>query len=160
MARKRLRTRALFLSLLMSLATIPMIGATSETITVPANNNTNRSVRLDKGDKISGSVTVTGGTGNDFVFQIQDPTYGVVETYTGTTSASFSFNAKLPGSYLFIFDNEFSSQGSKQISFNYNIEKPLIPGLNAGGIPEFPMEMILAGSILAIIVLLIWRKRA
>lgn len=160
MVTKRLKTKALFLFLLLSLATIPLIGATSETFTVPANSNTNRSVHLDKGDKISGSISVTDGAGNYILFQIQDPTYGAVATYPSATSASFSFNAKLPGSYLFIFDNEFSSLASKQISFNYDIEKPFIPGTNAGGIPGYPIESILIGSILGITALLIWRKRA
>jgi len=148
----------LIIIIVLSITSISLVNAATEVLTVPAGVKNTRTLYLDNGDKLSGSISVSGGSGNDINFQIQDPSGVIITSYSRTTSTSFSFNADKAGTYTMIFDNSFSLITSKRVTLSTNIEKPMIPGTNAGGIPGFPLESLILGSIVGVSILLFWGR--
>jgi len=105
-----------------------MIGyakAVTETFTVPPHPPVVRTVLLNEGDKVSGSINVTGGSGNDINFYITDPNENTIRRFDRATQTSFSFTASITGTYTLHFDNSFSILSSKSVTLGYTISESI-----------------------------------
>jgi hypothetical protein len=104
---------------------------------------------LDQGDNFEGSLSISGGWGNDINFWVTDPQGNTIlnlgRVSGGTT---FQFDASMSGGYTLHFDNTFSWFSSKIITLSYNIEVAIIPGVPAGSTGIF------IGLIIVVIVLI------
>jgi hypothetical protein len=96
----------------------------AETFTVPNFSVHTVTLDLNQGDSVTGSVSVSGGTGNDINLIIQEPDGNIVATYSHITSSSFSFTASQKGTYKIIFDNTFSLLTSKSVTVDYSVNSP------------------------------------
>jgi hypothetical protein len=96
----------------------------AETFTVPNFSIHTVTLDLNQGDTVTGSVSVSGGSGNDINLIIQEPDGSIVATYTQITSSSFSFTASQKGTYKLIFDNTFSLLTSKSVTLDYSVNSP------------------------------------
>jgi ribosomal protein L40E len=110
-------------------------------------------MNLDAGDRVWGSVSVSGGSGNDIDFRVTDPVGAVIRNYGRVRyGASFDFTASREGAYTLIFDNTFSIFSSKQISVTYNVEAPFIPPITGAGGSSTWLVLILALVIIIVAV--------
>ena len=135
-----------------------MIGyaiAGTETFTVPQWQEVVRTVGLSDGDKVSGSITVSGG-GNDIDFYVTDPNGNTILRYDRATQTSFSFTASTAGTYTMHFDNSFSIFTSKSVTLDYTVTKPIL-----GLAPElfYLLVVIVVVVIVAIIATYALKKR-
>ena len=101
--------------------------AASQSVVVDANDSERLSFNLKTGDKIQFQISVDGGSNDDIVLKIRNPTGGslgdglIVESYSDTITAQES------GTYVFEFDNDMSVISSKRIHFSYDIIKRPVP---------------------------------
>ena len=79
---------------------------------------------LDKGDKFSGSLAISGGANNDINFWITDP-HGntIVDLGRISQGTTFEFTTQESGAYTFHFDNTFSLISSKTVNLSYDISR-------------------------------------
>jgi len=132
--------------------TIPLIilcslvnAANVRTVNVDALSWRTLTYNLDKGQRFSGSIAITGG-GNDIDFWVTDPE-GTTILGLGrvTQGRTFEFTAQKSGAYILHFDNGFSWFTAKTVALTYDI--------NAAGIFGFdPLTLI---GIVAIVFLAI-----
>lgn len=143
------RSLVILVFLLVLLASITgTASATTETLTVPPLHEITRSLSLREGDRVSGSISVIGGSGNDIDFFVVDPDGIIVLQAERLTHKDFSFSAKKGGTYVLHFDNSFSLLASKQVTLNYNIEHYIM------GLPQeqFLLLVIVAVIVVAVII--------
>lgn len=80
---------------------------------------------------MSGSVSVSGGSGNDANFYITGPAgakiYNAGRISGGTT---FAFTADTSGAHVLHFDNSYSIVDEKYVTVSYKIDVTLIPGVS------------------------------
>lgn len=137
---------------------VAMIGyaiAGTETFTVPPSQEVVRTVWLNEGDKLSGSINVSGGSGNDINFYVTNPNGNTISSYDRATQTSFSFTASTAGSYTMHFDNSFSWLSSKSVTLNYTISEAIL-----GLAPEvFYLLVIIVIVILVVIVAFALKRR-
>jgi len=82
---------------------------------------------LKGGDKFTGSLSISGGAGNDIDFWITDPTGVTIRSYGRVSiGRTFEFQATQDGAYTLHFDNSFSIISSKTVTLTYDIERPLL----------------------------------
>jgi hypothetical protein len=87
-------------------------------------------VNLNQGDQLSGSLSITGGSGNDINFWITDPSGGpVVNQGRVSQGTSFAFTASASGGYTFHFDNSYSLFSGKVVTLTYNIASSVVTSL-------------------------------
>lgn len=86
---------------------------------------------LKNGQRFSGSLAISGGSGNDIDFWVTDPV-GATIVNLGRVSQgnSFEFTANKDGAYTLHFGNTFSLFSSKIVNLTYDIRAPLIFGLD------------------------------
>lgn len=131
--------------ILLSLSLIIGI-AKAETFTVPPLQEVTRSVGLSDGDRVSGSISVVGGSGNDVNFYVRDPNGNTVLSYDRVTQTGFSFSASITGTYVMHFDNSFSLLSSKSVTLDYTVTKSIL------GISQ---EYFLALVVIVIVVIIV-----
>jgi hypothetical protein len=146
-----LKVSTLLLTLLLFFAfalASPVNASTVQQCNVSAGSQCTLTFNLNNGDSVSGSISVTGGSGNDINFYITNPTGGQIYN-AGRVSGgtSFSFTADSSGAYILHFDNSFSLLSSKQITVSYDVTSS-----GGGGIPEFPPQLSLAAIITLVLV--------
>ena len=116
---------AAFLAVLAVLGFLPALVCASqvESFTVRPLQKYSFIMNLNAGDRVYGSISVSGGSANDIDFWVIDPVGAVIRNYGRVRyGASFDFTASREGAYTMIFDNSFSVFGSKQIALTYNVE--------------------------------------
>jgi hypothetical protein len=86
--------------------------------------NQQASIPLQEGDTISGTVSASGGSGNDIDFSATDPNGNTIFSKDRATYDTFSFKAPVSGTYILTFDNSFSVFSSKSISLSYDVQSP------------------------------------
>ena len=141
----------LFIPLLFVILLVAMIGcvrAGTETFTVSPLQEVVRTVGLSEGNKVSGSITVSGGSGNDIDFYVTDSNGNTILRYDRATQTSFSFTASTTGTYTMHFDNRFSIFSSKSVTLDYTVSKPIL-----GLAPElfFLLVIIIVIIIVAVV---------
>jgi emp24/gp25L/p24 family/GOLD len=146
--RSRLRLSTLLLVIgVVALALVriaPVSSATVQQCNAPSGSECTLTFNLNSGDKVSGSVSITGGSSNDINFYVTNPSgariYDAGRVSGGT---SFSFTADSSGAFILHFDNSFSLLSNKQVTVSYDV--------SSGGIPEFPPEIILVAFVALVI---------
>jgi hypothetical protein len=135
-------------SLILFASIVGVALATTETLTVPPRDIITRSLNLREEDRVSGSISVIGGSGNDIDFYVVSPDDIVVLRIERLTHKDFSFEAEKGGTYVLHFDNSFSVLVSKQVTLNYSIKHFIM------GIPQeqFLLLVVVAIILIAIIV--------
>lgn len=112
---------------------------------------------LNNGDQVSGSISVTGGSGNDVNFWITSPSgatiYNAGRISGGTT---FSLSANQSGAYIVHFDNSFSLLSSKQVTLSYDVSSTIIPGTS----PTTSYIVLIAVVILLVALVVALRRRS
>ncbi|MEM3382507.1 MAG: emp24/gp25L/p24 family protein [Nitrososphaerales archaeon] len=104
---------------------------------------------LDQGDIFQGSLSISGGWGNDINFWVTDPQgHTVLNLGRVSGGTTFQFDASMSGGYTLHFDNTFSWFSSKIVTLSYNIETTIMPGVPAG------ITGIFIGLIIVVIVLI------
>jgi hypothetical protein len=161
------RKMRLFVSLILATLLVATIGyakAGTETFTVPPGQEVVRTVGLSKGDKVSGSITVSGGTGYDIDFYVSDPNENTILRYDGAKQTSFSFTASTTGTYTMHFDNSpraYSVFSSKSVTLDNTITKALFglaPELFSILLLIIATVIVIGATVLAFV--LKWRKSA
>jgi hypothetical protein len=111
----------LLLSLSMSFVSASQV----ETTQVSAGTSQTLTFNLSSQDRFSGSLSISGGSGNDIDFKVTDP-QGTVIVGLGRVSQgrSFDFVAQQSGAYTFYLDNSFSIFSSKTVSLSYDVVSP------------------------------------
>lgn len=106
---------------------------------------------LQSGDKFTGSLSISGGSGNDIDFKVTDP-QGTTVVGLGRVSQgrSFEFTAQESGAYTLHFDNSFSLISSKAVTISYDISKPIL-----GGGFDSNSLVIIIGVIIIVIVIVV-----
>ncbi|HEV2227074.1 MAG TPA: emp24/gp25L/p24 family protein [Nitrososphaerales archaeon] len=135
---------------LLALSTIqlvPVNAATVQNCNAPAGSQCTLTFNLNNGDKVSGSVSITGGGANDVDFFVTNPSgaqiYNAGRVNSGT---SFSFTADASGAYILHFDNSFSLLSDKMVTVSYDVSS------GGGGIPEFPPSQVLIATVVVLLV--------
>lgn len=107
---------------------------------------------LQTGQKFTGSLSISGGSGNDINFWITDP-QGATILNLGRVSqgTSFDFTAQSSGAYTLYFDNSFSLLSSKTVSVTYDIGLPSVLGIDFG---QFLIIIVVIVALLFVIVAL------
>lgn len=152
-----MKTKAfvLLIFVIMLTATIGYVKAGTETFSVPPFQEVTRTVELSEGDKVSGSINVSGGANNDINFYVTDPDGATILRYDRATQTSFSFTASTTGTYTMHFDNSFSLFASKSVTLNYTVTKAIL-----GLAPElFYLLVIIIVVIIAVIIAFALRRR-
>jgi hypothetical protein len=121
-----------------------------ETVQVGALSEQMLIFNLQTGQKFTGSLAISGGSGNDIDFWITEP-QGTTILNLGRVSQgrSFDFTAQASGAYTFHFSNGFSLLSSKTVSLTYDVGLPSILGIDSG---QF---LIIIGVVAALLVVIV-----
>jgi hypothetical protein len=117
---------------------------------------------LQTGQKFTGTLAISGGSGEDIDFRVVDPS-GATIVNLGRVShgATFEFTAQESGAYTLHFDNSFSLLSTKTVNLTYDIGLPSILGIDFGQfLIIIAVVVILLLIIVALAVALNRRKRA
>lgn len=94
-----------------------------ETFTVDAGYSQLFTLNLSDKDKISGSISVSGGSGNDINFWVTNPQGAKILDFGRVSQGtSFQFTADGSGAYTLHFDNGFSLLSSKVVTLSYDAQ--------------------------------------
>ena len=75
--------------------------------------------------KFTGSLAISGGSGNDIDFWVADPQGTIIlDLERVSQGKSFEFNTQVSGDYTFHFSNTFSLISSKIVSLTYDVSIP------------------------------------
>jgi hypothetical protein len=150
------------MTILLVVVAISFVRASSvETVQVGALSEQTLVFNLQTGQKFTGSLAISGGSGNDINFRVTDPT-GATILNLGRVSVggSFDFTAQESGAYTLYFDNSFSLLSSKTVSLTYDIGLPTVFGIDLGILLIIiAVVVILLCVILVLAVALNRRKR-
>ena len=143
---------ALLMSLFFCLIAGAAYGSQVETLLVSPLSKRILVFNLRRGDKFTGSISISGGAGNDIDFWITDPTGVTIRSYGRVSlGRTFEFQATQDGAYTLHFDNSFSIISSKTVTLTYDIERPLIEVFS-------PVVVVAAVVIVILVVLVIIAK--
>ena len=104
---------------------------------------------MNNGVKLTGSLAISGGSGNDIDFWVTDP-LGATILNLGRVhqGATFEFTSQKSGAYTFHFGNTFSLLSSKTVNLTYDV------GISVFGIDLVTFLVIIA-VILAIMLVIL-----
>jgi hypothetical protein len=162
MSQKKL---ALFMGMMafffLAVASLLVRASSVQVVQVGALTEQTLTFNLSAGQTFTGSLAISGGSGNDINFWITDPE-GATIVNLGRVSqgGSFDFTAQMSGAYTLYFDNSFSLLSSKTVSLTYDIGFPTIAGLDLGQVLTIlGIIMIFSFVILVLAVASLRRKR-
>jgi hypothetical protein len=133
---------------------IPAYASTVQQCSAQAGSQCTLTFNLSNGDKVSGSISITGGSSNDVNFYVTNPSGAkIYDAGRVTDGTSFAFTADTSGAYILHFDNSFSLLSAKQVTVSYDV--------SSGGIPEFPPQILLLTvlSLFVVVSYMIIRRR-
>ena len=136
-----------------------------QTFTIPPLSERTVKLNLNQGESVSGTVSVSGGTGTGVDFMVNDPNGKELLSYNYTSYTSFAFSASITGTYVLSFDNSFCScAGGKNVTLNYSVnDKPVPVSSQGGSNGGFPIVIIpvlaIVVAAIAVVVILIRRPR-
>lgn len=113
---------------------------------------------LNQGQRFSGSLSISGGSGNDIDFWVTNPV-GVTILGLGRVSQGrqFAFTADRDGGYALHFGNTFSLISTKTVTLIYDVAYDLIAPTVLGISPYSLLAIVLATVIIVVGVLVIVR---
>jgi hypothetical protein len=120
--------------------------AYSATIELPGRESKPIDVDLNRGDEVSGRITLVGNAIN---FSISDPDSRIILSYTVNEPTDFRFTAAKTGRYNFHLENLFSDE-IKFVTLNYNVQHYIF------GFPqEYVLLFVIVGfALIAVVVFL------
>ena len=134
----------LVLSFLMFL--LQVNASETTTIEIPAGTSRIVPLSLNQWDKVTGSLSVTGGFGNDIDFWIENPSEEtILDLGRVSQSASFEITASQTGIHELHLSNSFSIFSSKTVTLTYDIIRT----------PFTPMVMNLIYIVIVVIAIVI-----
>jgi hypothetical protein len=153
---KKTKLFVTLVSVILLTVIIGCVRAGTETFTVSPLQEVVRTAGLSEGDKVSGSITVSGGTGNDIDFYVTDFNGNTIRRYDRATQTSFSFTASTTGTYTMHFDNKFSIFSSKSVTLDYTVSEAIL-----GLAPEvfLLLVFIIVIVVLSIVVFALKRRK-
>lgn len=107
---------------------------------------------LKNGQRVSGSLSISGGSGNDIDFWITDPVGATLLNFGRVSQGrSFEFTANQDGAYTLHFGNTFSLISTKTVNLTYDVGAPLFLGVDPFLLIVIVLTaLILTGAIVAI----------
>jgi len=98
----------------------------TDTIEIPAGTSRIVPLSLNQWDKVTGSLSVSGGWGNDIDFWVEDPSDETILNLGRVSgSGSFEFSASQTGTYELHLSNSFSIFSSKTVTLKYDVIRTL-----------------------------------
>jgi hypothetical protein len=115
---------------------------------------------LSQGDHFSGSISITGGSGNDINFKITNPQGTLIADYGRVSQGrSFDFQADQSGAYKLVLDNSFSLFSSKSVAVTYDVVSPTQPpffgGNNGGGGSGLDSNLLLIIVVIIAVIIVV-----
>lgn len=149
-------TTVLLLTVLISYANATRV----ETVTVEPFDEEVLVFDLDKGDKFSGSLAISGGANDDIKFWITNPLGNIIVNQGRINQGTiFEFTAQEPGAYTLHFDNTFSWISEKTVSLSYDISKSASLNINTITIILILLIASLATAIVILVGVLLHRRK-
>ncbi|MEJ2240958.1 MAG: emp24/gp25L/p24 family protein [Candidatus Bathyarchaeota archaeon] len=140
-------------TLLLLVLLVPIAYAEVEALNVEAGDEQVLTLNLNAGMNVGGSISVTGGSGNDIDFWVTDTAGNKILDFGRVSHGTqFEFSATEDGSYSLHFDNSFSILSTKNIVLTYEIT---ISGLN---FTQLLLLTILVGAIIVVGIVAILKK--
>jgi hypothetical protein len=153
---KRLRKTIGFATLaVMLLILLVPIGYADEveTFNIDADHEKIFTLNLNAGMNIEGSISVTGGSGDDIDFWVTDPAGNKILDFGRVSQGThFEFAANEDGAYSFHFDNSFSVLSTKNVVLTYEIT---ISGLN---LTQMLLLLILVVAMIVVGIVVILKR--
>ena len=149
--RKPLLVSAMVTVLCIAILTSIVYATQTESTTVNAGEQKILTFNLSEGDKFSGSLSISGGSGNDVNFWVTDPNGNtIINSGRVSQGRTFDFTAEKNGAYALHFDNSFSIFSSKFVSLSYDVEREIIPSLTTDSLIWIILVVVIIG-VLALI---------
>ena len=124
-----------------------------KTTSVPAGYVSTLTLNLQKGQTLSGSLSISGGSGNDVDFHVTNPQGStIIDRGRVSGGTSFSFTADSDGAYTLHFDNSFSLFSSKEVRTTYDVSSPYVP--NIGG-TDLSVILLIVGIISVALIVIV-----
>ena len=127
------------------------LASCSQIFLVPGLQVTTTTFTLNRGDRVSGNINVTGIFSNDINFNITDPQGNTVVNLNHVVQSGFVFEAPSTGVYTMIFDN---TRGliQKTVSIDYSVTPSVV------GLPQqtFTVLIIITVIIIVFIAIIGW----
>ncbi|MCR3907037.1 MAG: emp24/gp25L/p24 family protein [Tenericutes bacterium] len=110
---------------------------------------------LDKTQKVTGSLSISGGSGNDINFWITNPIgTTIVNLGRVTQGGQFEFTADQNGAYTMHFDNSFSIFSAKIVNLSYDATLPTVAGTD----PILLIVLVVVALIIVAVILSVRKK--
>ncbi len=123
-----------------------------KTTQVSAGSSNMLTFNLDKDDKFEGSLSISGGSGNDIDFSVTDPQGSTILGFGRVSQGrSFEFTAQKSGAYTLHLGNTFSVFSSKTVTITYDIT----PSMLNTEIGNGAFLVILGAAIIVIVVVVV-----
>jgi hypothetical protein len=121
-----------------------------EVIQVDALTEKTLTFNLNSGQKFTGSLAVSGGSGNDIDFWVTDPQgTKIVDSGRVSQGKTFQFTAQASGAYALHFSNGFSLLSSKTVNLTYDIGLPSVFGFDIGQL------LIIIGVVVILLIVIV-----
>jgi len=105
---------------------------------------------LNSGQKFTGSLAISGGSGNDIDFWVTDPQgTKVLDLGRVSQGKTFEFTAQSPGAYTFHFGNTFSWFTSKVVNLTYDVGLLTVGGVDLG------LLLIIIGVVVILLIIIV-----
>jgi len=100
---------------------------------------------LKKDDRFRGSLSISGGVGNDINFWVTDPA-GATVLNLGKVSRGreFGFQVSRSGGYTLHLDNSFSLFHAKVVTLTYDVDRAIMPESST-------VALLIIGLVLAVV---------
>jgi len=121
-----------------------VLASCSQIFLVPGLQITTTTFGLNRGDRVSGSINVTGGFSNDVNFNITDPHGNTAVNLNHVIQSGFSFIAPSTGVYTMIFDNT-GGLFQKTVIVDYNVTPSVV------GLPQQTFTVLIIITIIIIV---------
>ena len=149
--KKPLLVSAMVAVLCMTIMSSIVYATQTESTTVNAGEQKILTFNLSEGDKFSGALSISGGSGNDVDFWVTDPNGNtIVNSGRVSSGRTFDFTCTKNGAYALHFDNSFSIFSSKFVSLSYDVERQIIPSLTTNSVIWIVLVVVIIG-VLALI---------
>jgi hypothetical protein len=120
------------------------LASCSQIFLVPGLQTNTTTFSLNRGDRVSGSINVTGGFSNDVNFNITDPHGNTVVNLNHVIQSGFSFIAPSTGVYTMIFDNT-GGLIQKTVTVDYSVTPSIV------GLPQQTFTVLIIITIIIIV---------
>lgn len=116
---------------------------------------------LNSGQKFTGSLAISGGSGNDIDFWVTDPQgTKVLDLGKVSQGRTFEFVAQSSGAYTFHFGNTFSWFTSKTVNLTYDVGLPTVGGVDLGLLSIIIGVVVILLIVILILGVMLYRRKS